>query len=322
MEATQPEQERATSLTAPQDRPADGIWRSDIGAPPLTEPEVGAALQALNNTDFIRKFPKLERRFADGPIPLQKFGLISFVPAKGATPNEDGMFGIAKLRGNYDTPIEASERAEMLIRDGDSYHTIFHAYVGRPFPITASSKWSAETEEVDIRKAITSTVSADIKQKKKDEQKEVEQLKDREQALRDDVERDDDPYETYITLKVKHAQLAWTYLEHHKKMEEVRGIIEKTRKEVADLDAEFPTYKNSYFEKYMAARRDAGFADTTAEVAQDNFMKFLVEDAELPNIDFNACKICCPDKVEEVEKVEKVEEAETTETVENEEEEV
>ncbi len=293
MEATQPEQERATSLTAPLDRPADGAWRSDLGAPPLTEPEVREAMSALSNTDFIRKFPRLERRFADGPIPLQKIGLISFVPAKGAVPNADGMFGIAKLRGNYDNPIESSERAEIIIREGDSYHTIFHAYVGRPFPITASSKWSAETDEVDIQKAITTTVSADIKKKKKDEQKEVEQLKEREQALRDDVERDDDPYETYITLKVKHAQLAWTYLEHHKKMEEVRDIIKKTRLEVSALDAEYPTYKDSYYEKYMTARREAGFADTSEEVAQDNFMKFLVEDVKLPDIDFNACKTCC-----------------------------
>lgn len=291
--------DRATSLTTPRDRPTDGIWRSDMGAPPLSENEVGHAMEALNNTDFIRKFPSIERKFADSPVPLQHLGLISFIPAKGATPNEDGVFGMAKLRGNYATPIEMSERAETIIREGDSYHTIFHAYVGRPFPITAKSSWSAETDEVDIRKSMTSTISADIKQKKKDEQREVEQLKDREKILREDVEKDDDPYETYITLKVKHAQLAWTYLEHHKKMTEIKTIIEKTRKEVNDLDTEFPSYKDEYFEKYKAARRDAGFNEISEVETQNNFMKFLVEDAQLPNIDFNACEKCGDNKAEE-----------------------
>lgn len=310
MESIHEEQtvDRATSLTSALDRPADGIWRSDLGHPPLTETEVGNAMAVLNNKDFIRKFPKLERRYADSPIQLQKIGLVSFIPAKGATPDASGIFGMMKLRGNYETPMEASERAEMIIRDSDSYHSIFHTHVGRPFPVTASSKWSQETNEVDINKAISSTMSADIKAKKKEEAKEVEKIKDREKALREDVARDEDDYETYITLKVKHAQLSFTFLEHHKKIAEVKGIILKTRDELAILESENPEFKNNYFEKYMAARREAGFKELSPEQTQENFMRFLVEDASLPDIDFIACEKCRNEATSEAASVEVVSE--------------
>ena len=31
---------------------------------------------------------------------MQRIGLLSFVPAKGATPNSKGIYGFAKMRGN------------------------------------------------------------------------------------------------------------------------------------------------------------------------------------------------------------------------------
>ena len=38
----------------------------------------------------------------------------------------------------------------------------------------------------------------------------------------------DDPYEEYITARVKQAQLIWTYKEHQKKMAEIKELIIKT----------------------------------------------------------------------------------------------
>ena len=76
---------------------------------------------------------------------------------------------------------EADQRAEFLIRNVDSYHQIYHTYVGRPFPMTASSKYSAETNEIDIRKEMTESISNDVKQKKQDELKTVQEIKKREE---------------------------------------------------------------------------------------------------------------------------------------------
>jgi hypothetical protein len=54
----------------------------------------------------------------------------------------------------------------------------------------------------------------------------------------------------------------------------------KTRQVIAEMDETHPTYRNSYYEKYMQARKDAGIKEDEKE-SQDNFIKFLVEDADL-----------------------------------------
>ena len=284
---THPEWEKESSLTTPSDRDRENRWLPEHGAAPLTDNEVKDAMDGLNNVAFTRKFPRVDRTYADPPPNLQQIGLISFVPAKGATPNESGVFGFAKLRGNYATEIEANQRAEFIIRNCDSYHQIYHTYVGRPFPITFSSDYSAETDEVDIRKETTKAISSSIKDKKMEEKKTVDDIKEREEKLIEESKQDPDdvdPYEEYITLRVKKAQLTWTYLEHIKKMDEVKGILLKTRARIEEMDEENSEFKDKYYEKYMKARRETGLSETSAE-SQDNFMKFLVEDVELPGID-------------------------------------
>ena len=283
-----PEWSKENSLTTPEERDKENRWRPEQGAPALSEDEVKVAMTELNNTAYTDKFPRVDRTYADPPPPLQSIGLISFTPAKGASPNENGVFGFAKLRGNFNTAQEADQRAEFLIRNVDSYHQIYHTYVGRPFPITASSKYSAETAEIDIRKEATKAISSNIKDKKAEEQKDVDDIKKREEALltetRDIEENGVDPYDEYITLRVKKAQLLWTYQEHINKLEEVRGIIVKTRNTITEMDEQHPDFKDKYFEKYMKAREDAGIKDTPEE-AQNNFMSFLVEEKELAGLD-------------------------------------
>jgi hypothetical protein len=276
---------KESSLTAPEDRNLNDKWRPELGAPSLSETEVSHALSELNVTSFVDKFPRVDRTFADPAINLQNYGLFSFIPAKGATPNEKGVFGFAKLRGNYASELEANQRAEFLIRNVDSYHKIFHCYVGRPFPLTESSSFSADTQEIDIRKQTTEAISTSIRDKKAEEQNTIREIKDREQKLLEESKRTEaDPYEEYITLKVKKAQLSWTYLEHIKKMDEVKQIIIKTRAELDEMDKTYPEFHKTYYDKYMKAREEAGIKQNEEE-AQDNFIKFLVEDQLLPGID-------------------------------------
>ena len=281
-------------ITAPLDRNPDRSYQPNQGHPNLSDDEVVNAMASLNNRDFIKQFLSVERRYADPVDALQRIGLISFTPAKGATPNENGVFGFAKVRGNYATQMEADQRAEFLIRNVDSYHPIYHAYVGRPFPITSSSKYSAETSEIDIRKETTQSVSANIKKQKLDEQKTASEMTKREEdmlAESDKARKDDgvgdpdvDPYEEYITQCVKKAQLSWTFLEHLKKMDEVRNIILSTREKISKMDQEFPEFKDKYFQKYMDARKKSGLDENIRDV-QDNFMKYMIEDAKIPTID-------------------------------------
>ena len=283
-----PEWQKENSLTTPEERDLENRWRPEQGAPALSEDEVNVAMTELNNTAYTEKFPRVDRTYADPPPPMQTIGLISFTPARGATPNENGVFGFAKLRGNYNTAQEADQRAEFLIRNVDSYHQIYHTYVGRPFPITASSKYSAETAEIDIRKEATQAISSNIKEKKAEEQKNVDDIKKREEALisesKNIEENGVDPFDEYITLRVKKAQLLWTYQEHIKKLEEVRGIILKTRNTISEMDEKHVDFKDKYFDKYKKAREDAGIKDTEEEL-ETNFMSFLVQETELPGLD-------------------------------------
>lgn len=280
-----PEWVKENSLTAPEDRDRVNRWRPEQGAPKLTEDEVNAAMNELPVHDFINKFPRVDRTYADPPIPIQTFGLVSFVPAKGATPNKNGVYGFAKLRGNYGTLQEVEQQEENIIRNVDSYHKLFVAYVGRPYPLTLDPKYAAKTKEIDIRKETTKSISDDIKKKKKEEKNEVEDIKEREQKLLEESNKDEeDPYETYVTLRVKKAQLSWTYMEHIKKMKEIRGIIKKTRVDIDDMDSEHPKFKDSYYDKYMDARKKAGIKESKEE-SVDNFIKYMVEDVELEGID-------------------------------------
>ena len=279
------ENNKESSLTTPEDRDSVNKWKPNQFQQPLSTDESNIAIQTLNNTAFTDKFPKVDRTYADPAIALQNIGLISFVPAQGATPNSNGVFGFAKLRGNFSSEMEANQRAEYLIKNVDSYHQIYHTYVGRPFPITVSSDYSAETAEIDIRKETTRTISNSIKEKKEKEQQQVKDIKEREELLLAESKRDSpDDYENYITLRVKKAQLSFTYLEHLKKLDEIKNIILKTREEVIEMDRDNPSFKDSYYEKYMKAREDAGIKETKEE-SQGNFIKFLVEEAVLPGID-------------------------------------
>ena len=241
---------KESSLTSPEDRDKINKWKPDQFVPPLQGKEFDIAL-------------------------------VSFIPAKGATPNENGLFGFAKIRGCFASEMEASQRAEYLIRNVDSYNKIFHAYCGRPFPITVDSKYSADTSEIDLKKDITKSVSENIKEKKDEDQKIMQELKQKEEALLADSKREDvDQYDEYITQRVKQAQLSFVYLQHQQKMAEVKEIIIKTREVVKDMDAEYPEFKDTYYKKYMDARKDAGIKEES-DKTHENFIKYLVQDADL-----------------------------------------
>jgi hypothetical protein len=274
-----------TSLTTPED---SNVRFKPSSAPSLTDEQLSAATEQLVNTAFVKKFPVVDRNYADPPVNLQQIGLFSFIPAKGAKPNDRGIYGFAKMRGNFATEMEANQRAELLIKDHDSTNTIFHTYVGRPFPITVNENYASETSEVDIRKDTVEAVSNTMKIKKDDDKRKAQEIQDREAELLADtsstkekelVEQDD-----YITLKVKKAQLTWTYIEHVKKLKEVKEIIIRTRAQLVDIDAANPSLNEKYYEKYKDARVKAGLK-VDDKALSEGFTKYLVEDVLLPGID-------------------------------------
>lgn len=279
---------KESSLTAPEDKTM--TWKAD-NAPALSPDEAAAATNELNSTDIINTFPRVERAYADPQLPLQTYGLVSFVPARGATPNAKGIYGFAKIRGCFATEAEANTHAETIIREVDSFNVIHHAYVGRPFPLTTSLDFSDEKVKVNLKKEATRAISANINNKKREEQKVAVELKRRERELVAQGNRDDDyelteeeKLDDFITLNCKNANLKFSFCEALKKLAEVRKLIIKSGEEIDSTLEEYPDFNDRYFEKYEAVRKKGGF-DTSSEANSKSFVKFLVNDYKIPTID-------------------------------------
>lgn len=260
-------------MTCPRDRPDPSRVVRQPTHPSLDGNELREAMSVLNK----KAFTQVDRQYADPPIKDQKIVLFSFVPSKGAKPDKDGWYGMAKVRGVFGNEEMANEHAEKLIRDHDSYHEIFHAYVGRPFPVTNKSGYEEEIKTLDIKNKTVRLISEDILNKKREEEKEIKEMQDREQNLLEESKRakenlPEDPYDIYITDQVKRAQLIWTYKETLKKCEQMRDLIKTTNETIANTETEHPEYREQYKEKYMQARRDAGL---TEEQSEDSFIKYL-----------------------------------------------
>lgn len=273
------------SMTSPKDRPDPTRVIRQATHPSLEGNELREAVSALNR----KAFAQVDRQYADPPLKGQKIVLFSFVPSKGAKPDEDGWYGMAKVRGVFGNEDMANEHAEKLIRDHDSYHEIFHAYVGRPFPVTNKSGYEEEIKTIDIKNKTVRLISEDILNKKRDEEKEIKEMQDREQTLLDQSKRakeelPEDPYDIYITDQVKRAQLIWTYKETMKKCEQMKDLIKTTNAKITETEKENPMYREQYKEKYMKARSDAGL-DNDDNKVEDTFIKYLgvdlLEDEDL-----------------------------------------
>jgi len=295
------EDRKENSLTAPLDRDKSKKWKPDQGASPLSEKEVKQAITCLVNKDYHERFREIERKYVDSAVPFQRIALVSFVPASGAIPNERGVYGFAKVRGSYNSLEEADERSEYIIRNDDSYHQIYWAEVGKPFPITNSSDYSRDVKRVDLQQEMTRTISEDIRRKREKDQKNIEEIKERENRLMEDNEKikernkqdkivltPEEELDRYVTIRNKKAQLTYHYLEVQERIGKMITILAKTRKEVEEFDEKDPTLKERYFDKYMEARKKANL---DKQSHKQNFIKYMVEDVKIPEVDDEYIKL-------------------------------
>jgi len=275
-----------SSLTAPWDRKQ--VVQSELALHGRGIELVGEELQnaqsELVDNSLITKlqFRKIERARQDPQLTNQIFCLHSFIPSKGATPDEKGCYGMMKCRGTFPSQQQAEDRSKFIIKNHDSYHPIVTGWVGDPFPCVKDTRvFSEKTDEVDIRKTTQETISGDVKEKRHEEQREMKDIKEREERLLNESKEDyvEDPAEKYKMLRVKKAQLSWTYSETAKKMEEMKEIILKTREEIAEMEAEDPTYPDGLYEHYLAVRRETGI--TNDQINSDAILKGLVEDLDI-----------------------------------------
>jgi hypothetical protein len=265
------------SLTAPLDKNDTDPKSYKLNSPPLNDEETKEALKELNVKEYVNKFPRFEKFYADPKLDSQVHCLVSFTPSNGSSPDKDGVYGMLKVRGTFETQDEADLRAEYLIRNVDSYNKIFHSYVGRPFPLSSNGKYICETKDIDIKKKVVEITSEEIRKKRDEEKKTMEEIKEREKELLEDVKKTDtDPYDRYIELMVKKSQLTWTYSSTMKKMDEMKTNILRAREELSELRTKNEDYHTKFFDRYMDARKKSGLPDT-----DDSFIKYMCEDIDL-----------------------------------------
>jgi len=291
------QEQRICTLTGACDRKEGDVTDIKANEPSLSNEELKKAMKELSIDSFPKKvkeseFRQIERRHMDPPLELQKIGLFSFIPAKGVQPNDKGIFGYIKLRGNYVDASQARDRARLLIETVDSYHKVFHALVGYPYPLTESSQYSQDTDVVEIKKDVAFNISEDVKKKRQEEEKEIQEIQDREKNLLEDVKQpqEDNKEDYYTTLKTKKAQLIWTFVENKKKLSQILTLIAKAKREVEQLDEKDPTLNSKYLERYLNARKQAGLKTSEAELTE-SFMKYLVDDIPIPEVDMEYKKL-------------------------------
>jgi hypothetical protein len=236
------------------------VRSTDQDFPTLTNEQVQVAKEELVNDSFVKlSFPKKQKLRVDPPLNGQHFCLHSFIPSVGASPDKDGCFGIVKFRGAFPTEKEADEWAEHLIRNVDCLNGIYVGYVGREFPIMAKPSYVNDVKEHDLKQKMDKVVREDIKSKQEEEKKIKQEIEERTANLTKPPEPDyERTIEYYTTLRVKRAQILYTFEQMEKKRKELTEAFDKTIQELEVMDKEYPEYVNQYKEMYEKGLSDVG----------------------------------------------------------------
>ena len=240
---------------------------SPLSTPSLSNDKLDVALELLYNR--VPADIRLNRRCIDPPLLNQKYALMSFIPCPDAVPDKNGFYGFVKNRGSFTTIEEADEQAKHIIQNVDSTNSIFTCNVGRPVPLVVQG-YAESLNEIDLQSKAQDVISKNVKKMRLKEQKQIEDMKEREDALRKDIEGSNTQDE-YVSKRVKRANLMFTVDEHQK-------LLAACEKELVEMFKKNPNYELTYMEMYMDSRKKAHLVD---DAELPGFMKYM--DTPLPS---------------------------------------
>lgn len=238
----------------------------------LDEDQLDAALEKL-----VRSYPPVEKRWRDPDLPGQVHCSVSFVPARGAKPDDDGLYGLLKVRGTFASEEDRDCRAELIINDVDSYHAITHGYVGQPLPLTHDDddRYALDVTNVALKKKIQENLTADMIERKEKERKDLEEAKLRSKQLEKKqdtaAQQLEDNAEKYTALRVKRSNMIFAIYEMMKKLKQYKDTLTQTIHVIEKMDREYPDFQNEFMDRYNSAAAKAGVATKTNPI-----VKFLV----------------------------------------------
>ncbi len=241
----------------------------------------------LEKEVVVSSFYNRDRKTRTDPEVLgQTIGLVSFIPSKDATPDSEGSFGVMKLRGNFQTALEAEKWCEMVIRDYDSYSVNQFVFVGREYPLMATNDiYNSPHKEEDLKDVMSKVVKTYLKELLEKREKEEKDLLERQSKLslnkeqkrvNTDKEEDKTTIEYYTLLNVKRAYNVHQLNESELTMKKSQMVIENTQKEILEMEAEFPDFKKEYLDRFIEAVKKAGNPE-----GSDTFIKHMVDEEEM-----------------------------------------
>lgn len=245
----------------------------------ITNVELKQALADLVVDELVKTYPKIERRLEDPVYKEQKFCLHSFIPSSGATPDADGVFGIMKFRGAFESEEEMQDRSEYIIKNVDSYSVLHEGFVGKPFPVTVDKRYSLKQDFIDVRNKISTITSKHVKDERAKEKADIEDLRKRQDKLQEAIEEEStDPMTHYIENRVKRSHLIFTVVGGKKTLNNYLHSIKKLNVWIQEQDELHPEYKENFMDRYMDARRASGVPDSDMTLLQ------YLNDIEPPNL--------------------------------------
>lgn len=255
------------------------VWKP-LKSKPLTEEELEYAFNEL----YVDKYIKGDRKYRDPEIRGQQYALFSFTPSTTAQPDDTGIYGFIKVRGTYNRLEEAEEKSKELIQYF-SANQIFVCETGSPVPLQTNVHDQDCVIEVDNPNLPEDSLKFQelAKEQGLKEKQAMEEIRQREEQLKKDVEQDPndkEPLQIYLELIHKRATCAYLYTQHLKKLEETKNIIIATRKRIADMDKEYPTLKDEYMDHYNESCKRNGIDKATDEMAL-YIKKYVGEDSDL-----------------------------------------
>ncbi|ASZ85157.1 177L [Cherax quadricarinatus iridovirus] len=269
---------------------------------PLSDEETEIATQSLCKD----LFPKVNRKIVD-PYKAgePKFALFSFIDAPDEQLNaflkriecelcpdsleelqkireRPGVIrGVAKIRGAYMTQNEANDRAEEIIQDIDSMHSIFTCLIGHPFPLI-SQGMAEEINEVELKNQVEKTVKQNEKEQKRKEQRQIDEIMRRQEELEAESEKPHEyDIEDYLTDKIKLGNLRAMLDKNSSNKTEFSIKEERSRNFLITKQRERPDFEENYFDLFQKV--------ATPNMKSETLMNYLQK--PLNDVDEEDCLI-------------------------------
>lgn len=202
-------------------------------------------------------------------LPSQKYCLQSFVTSPGATPDENGFFGMSIIFGSFADKDEATKYAKKILLETNSLLKINIVKNGHFFPICDIDLPNNQTDLVtpnddNVRTIIGKTIKSHEKSERAKETKLNEQMELKKDDLIKDTKNENDPLKNYTTDKVKLCGYVSTFCSMTENRDKLKEKIIELSTKVDTIEKENPSFENDFINPLMESQKSLGYSEKEA----------------------------------------------------------